>query len=358
MHDTGRPTCASVLSIGAATPARGLSRDEAIELGRALAPDTLRPSAISALHRRSGVDTRGVVTDPAMLTARGPSGRGPTTGERLAVFTEHATELACRAGAEALDEAGVDRSSVTHVVTVSCTGMDSPGFDQKMIHRLGLPASARRTCVGFMGCHAAINGLAVAAAFVEADPDAVVLLCCVELCSLHYHFGSRSDQMVANAIFGDGAAAAVIARPVEAGEAPAVTACASTLIPDTEDAMGWSVGDHGFEMTLGPDVPDVLRENVPVWIDSMLAEYGLDRASVGGWAIHPGGPRIVRAVLDGLGLPESAGEVSLDVLRRHGNMSSPTVLFVLREMWRRGTPRPWLGAAFGPGLAGEAVLFT
>jgi predicted naringenin-chalcone synthase len=334
-----------------------LSREDGRALSVLLAPAGVRESAIAALHRRSGVERRGV----AILDERGeqslyeadPAQRGPTTGERLERFTESAAPLAIRAARGALEEAGVEARAVTHLVTVSCTGFEAPGVDQRVIARLGLSADVRRTNVGFMGCHGAINGLAVAAAQAR-EAGAVALVVCVELCSLHHHYSDRSDQLVANALFADGAAAAVVG--VDGADSPSLAAFSSRIFPDSADVMGWRVGDHGFEMTLSPRTPELLRARAPEWIEETLAAQGLSRADVGGWAIHPGGPRIVRAVAEGLGLDESAVEPSLGVLREHGNMSSPTVLFVLKRLMEGGAPRPYVAAAFGPGLAGELML--
>jgi predicted naringenin-chalcone synthase len=348
-----------LLSIGLATPERALSREDGERLSAELAPVTVRRSALAALHQRSGVDSRGV----SILTGRGeqslyahdPRGLGPTTGARLARYTDAATDLAVRAARDALDRAGLDARRVTHLTTVSCTGFEAPGVDLNVIEALGISRSVRRTTVGFMGCHGAINGLAAVAAQAR-EPDAVALLVCVELCSLHHHYSDRSDQLVANALFADGAAAAVVA-PAGPAEAPALAGFSSTIFPDAS-AMGWRIGDHGFEMTLSPRTPGLLREQAPAWVDETLASHGLDRAAVGGWAIHPGGARIVRAMAEGLGLGDDAIADSLRVLREHGNMSSATVLFVLRRLWDAKAPRPWAALAFGPGLAAEAALLT
>ncbi len=343
-------------SLSVATPERTLSREAGQALSVLLAPAGVRESSIAALHRRSGVERRGV----AILDARGeqslysadPAQRGPTTERRLERFTDSAAPLAIRAAREALDDAAIGADAVTHLVTVSCTGFEAPGVDQRVIAALGLGADVRRTNVGFMGCHGAINGLAVAAAQAQEE-NAVALVVCVELCSLHHHYSDRSDQLVANALFADGAAAAVVSA---GADSPCLTAFSSRIFPGSADEMGWRIGDHGFEMTLSPRTPGLLRDAAPAWITGALAARGLTLDDIGGWAIHPGGPRIVRAVAEGLGLDERAVEPSLSVLREHGNMSSPTVLFVLRRLMERGVPLPHVAAAFGPGLAGELMV--
>lgn len=355
-----------LLGLGLAAPERTLSRDAAVELGAAIAGEGVRRGAIEALHRRSGVERRGIVVlderggDRLHISANGHRA-DPSTAQRLDLYTPDASLLAHRATIEALADAGVGAGSITHLVTVSCTGFEAPGFDQALMRSAGLRPDLRRTHIGYMGCHGAINGMAVAHAFASADPDARVLLCCVELCSLHFHCGVTPDRLVANALFADGGAAAVIGRADadhDAEDRPRLAGFASAIIPATEPHMRWRIGERGFEMTLSSEVPSILEREAPAWIDRLLRGHGLDRASVGGWAIHPGGPRIVRSVATGLGLPEDAAACSLDVLREHGNMSSPTVLFVLRRLRDRGVPRPWVAMAFGPGLAAEAAVMV
>jgi predicted naringenin-chalcone synthase len=263
--------------------------------------------------------------------------------------------LAANAAGKALAAAGTPPGRITHVVTASCTGFQAPGPDQWLVGDLGLPPTVRRTHVGFMGCHAAVNALAVAASLVLSDPDARVLVCCVEICSVHLHYGERLDRLIANTLFADGAAAAVVGSQ---GHGPCLQAFDSVLLPDSPDQMAWTVGDHGFEMTLGARVPEILQARVGPWIRGVLDRHGLSVAGTGGWAIHPGGPRVIEAVLASLELPESCGAASREVLRDFGNMSSATLLFILERLQRAGVPRPWMGMAFGPGLAGESVLVT
>jgi predicted naringenin-chalcone synthase len=215
----------------------------------------------------------------------------------------------------------------------------------------------QRVHVGFMGCHGALNGLRVAQALTGADPTARVLLCAVELCSLHFHYGWDPKKVVANALFADGAAAVVGAA---AGPADAwrVAATGSCLIPDSEYAMTWNIGDHGFEMTLSTRVPSLISAHLRPWLEAWLAQCGIALEHVASWAIHPGGPRILSAVERPLGLTEEATVVSREILAAYGNMSSPTVLFILGRLQTRHAPRPCVALGFGPGLIAEAVLFS
>jgi predicted naringenin-chalcone synthase len=350
-----------LLAIGTATPPGRLTQVRAVEMVRSFYPKGVAPAKIEAVHRRTGIEERAVViVDPATgeqsLYGADERGRGPTTAARLAVYAREAPKLACAAAKQALTHAGVEAAGVTHVVTASCTGFEAPGVDQMLIWGLGLRQGVGRAHIGFMGCHGAMNALAVAKAIAAADVRAVVLVCCVELCTLHMHYTERTDQLIANALFADGAAAAVVAQK-EHGAAPEVRACSSFLFADSAHSMSWRIGDHGFEMTLGPEVPDRLGREVPGWIDAVLDASGVRRSDVRGWVIHPGGPKIVEGIARSLGLTKEATEDSLGVLRDHGNMSSPTVLFILERLMRSARERPWVSMAFGPGLAGEAVVF-
>jgi predicted naringenin-chalcone synthase len=221
---------------------------------------------------------------------------------------------------------------------------------------LKLPPTIQRTHIGFMGCHAALNGLRVAAAFAGADRAATVLLCATELCSLHYYYGWDPEKVVANALFADGAAS-VVGASSDLPDCWRVAAAGSCVFPDSEGDMGWVVGDHGFEMTLSKRVPGLIARNLRPWLERWLGAQNVELNEVGSWAVHPGGPLILTAVEEALNLPKSATAVSREVLANHGNMSSPTILFVLDRLRARRAPRPCVALGFGPGLAAEAVLF-
>jgi predicted naringenin-chalcone synthase len=275
-------------------------------------------------------------------------------------YEQEAGPLAARAAAGALEEAGVEPVEVTHVVTVSCSGFMAPGVDHALIRRLGLRADVARTHVGFMGCHGMLNGLRVARAFAEADPSTRVLLCAVELCSLHYQYGWDHERVVANALFSDGAAAMVIRPGAGCHDRSSfdILAEGSALLADSEDAMSWRIGDHGFTMTLSPRVPDLIGEHVRPWVVGWLARNGQTVDAIGSWAVHPGGPRILSVFGEAMGLDRSKLSPSFGVLADYGNMSSPTVAFILRRLLEAGARRPCVAIGFGPGLAIEAALLA
>jgi predicted naringenin-chalcone synthase len=348
-----------LLGLGTALPLATATGEQAAHVARELAGyDGERARLIPVLYRRSGVETRHTILDvqtgAPLRPASSPAGQS-TTSERMAAYDPAAATLAACAARAALSDAGVLPGRITHLVTVSCTGAAAPGVDIALLRALPLRPDTQRTHVGFMGCHGALAGLRVARAFAEADPQAVVLLVAVELCSLHFQYGWDEGQLVANALFADGAAALVGA----AGEGPGWTlsGSGSCLLPEGADAMSWSIGDHGFRMTLSPRVPEIVGRHLPGWLSAWLDGQGLGVRDIASWAVHPGGPRVVSAVEEALQLPAGSTDVSRRVLAEHGNMSSPTVLFVIERLRRAGAPRPCVALSFGPGLVVEAALW-
>jgi predicted naringenin-chalcone synthase len=357
-----------LVGFGTAVPEHRFTQEELAELHAAFCGlDEERGRTLAALYRRSGVKTRGSVvleTSQGQLDARqsfypparDPGDRGPSTAARMRLYAEKAPPLALQAARSALASAKIAAPAVSHVVTVSCTGFMAPGVDTALVEGLGLARTTERTHVGFMGCHGVLNALRVAHSFVEADPAAVVLVCSVELCTLHFSYGWDPEMAVANALFADGAAA-VVGRSAN-GDACAwrVAGAGTLLIPDSEKDMSWRIGDHGFRMTLSARVPELIEQHLRDWLVGWLAKQGLGLDDVPTWAVHPGGPRIVSSVEKALGLPRNRSEVSREILSEHGNMSSATILFVLERLRALGAPRPLAALAFGPGLVVEALL--
>ena len=283
---------------------------------------------------------------------------GPTLTERMRVYEKHAPLLAARAAAKALADAGRAPGEIDQLVTVSCTGFAAPGTDIAIIDALGLRPTVGRTCIGFMGCHGAMNGLRAAHGLARLGGTGSVLLVCVELCSLHFAYGWEPQRIVANALFGDGAAAVVgrLAADDQTSDAPRVVDHVTVLLPEGREHMTWYVRDHGFEMSLSPTVPDTIGRGLKAWMEPWLAGHGLSPGDVHGWAIHPGGPRVISATEEALGLAPTAGDSARAVLADVGNVSSGTVLFIVERLRSANVPRPWVTLAFGPGLTVEAAL--
>ena len=271
-------------------------------------------------------------------------------------YTEESLPLAEAAAAKSLERAAVRPEAITHLITVSCTGFFAPGLDIGLVKRLRLSPTVGRLHVGFMGCHGVLNAMRAARATVIADPASVVLLCAVELCSLHYQYGTDSDTLVANALFADGAAAMIGRASADREDAWRLVSSGSYLLPDAEDGMTWKIGDHGFEMTLSSRVPELIAGHIRPWLEGWLARSGRRFEDIRSWAIHPGGPRILTSVAETLRLPQTAIATSAEILARCGNMSSPTILFVLERLQEQGHRPPCVVLGFGPGLVAEAAL--
>lgn len=311
------------------------------------------------IWRSAGITTRHGVVDPRVEDV---SRWG--TGARMRRYVTEAMPLGKEAVTAALDESGLAPSEVGLLEVVSCTGYATPGLDVTLARDLGMADTVQRLVVGHMGCYAAIPGLGAAADFVVARERPAVLLC-VELTSLHVQPAAAAEaeidvqQMVAHALFSDAAAAVVLqpgSRRPSAGGFELIDVVALTD-PTTGDHMTWDVTDLGFRMGLSPRVPDVLAVHVGGMIrERLLAPHGLAVEDVGGWAVHPGGRRILEVVAEQLGLSASRMQPSYDVLDQFGNCSSATVLLVLDRLEARpGVPA--VAMAFGPGLTLYAALF-
>lgn len=363
-----------IRGIGVAVPENAILQHEAADVAADLiASDERGKRAIATLYRRSGVASRHcvIIEPPAdgqpatqnfFQRRNSSTDGGPSTGQRMATYEKSATRLAVAASRDAISASGFPAERITHIVTATCTGFSAPGFDLGLIEQLHLSRGVQRTQVGFMGCHAGLNALRVAQAYCKADAHANVLVCATEICSLHFQYSDQPQTIVSNALFADGAAAAVVSADRSersaggGGDAWRLADHASFVVPNSADLMSWRIGDHGFEMTLSPRLPDLIAARLAPWVDGWLAKQGLARTDVGSWAIHPGGRRILAAAAESLALTPEQMAPSEEVLREFGNMSSPTVLFILRELQRHRAELPAVMLAFGPGITIEAAL--
>jgi predicted naringenin-chalcone synthase len=318
---------------------------------------------IHAVYGRSGIDQRhSVLPDfggESQLYPVDAAGQlmPPSTAQRNAVYAQEAGPLAVATAQGVLTAAAADGMAVdevTHVIFASCTGFVNPGPDFQVIRQLGLRPEVQRYTLGFMGCCAAFPALRMAAQFCEADPAAVVLVICLELCTLHMQLDLRPDSILANSLFADGAAGALVsARRPQSGYR--LAGFASTLVAGSESAMAWQIGDQGFDLVLSSYVPEILGTQIDALVEAAKAQVGWQTEGPLSWAVHPGGRAILEQVEKALALPPEALQASRHVLREFGNMSSPTVLFVLNELLHEpGHSAPACCAmAFGPGLTVE-----
>ena len=360
---------AIIAGLGTALPTSAMSTAEFIDHAKKFSCQTPKQERVlEELYRRTSIETRSSVLASRAYGAHGErmfrppdmdNQFGPGTEERMNCYAQEVVPLALDASQRALDDAFTEAAAITNLITVSCTGFFAPGFDVALINQLPLDRSTSRTHVGFMGCHGAMNAMRVGKSFVEANPDAVVLLCTAELCSLHFQYGWETNKLLANSLFSDGSAALVIRNAKESirGEWQIVDST-SYIVPDSLDAMEWRLGNNGFQMKLSSKVPELVESVLRGWLAGWLSKFDLSITDIAQWAVHPGGPRIVDVVQKSLELPPEALAHSRAILSECGNMSSPTVLFILERMRSLGATGPCVMLGFGPGLTVEASLLV
>jgi len=360
-----------MLGIGTAVPRWRLDQaDTSLRLAEALRDNPAAARWARRVFRQQGIESRHTC-EPNLLEKAGacryfPLGReaAPATAERMAVYRREALPLALLAAERALEDSGTPPEAVTHLITASCTGQYLPGLDAELVRALGLPERVNRLPLTFVGCAAGLKAVGLARQFAAVSRDAKVraLVVCVELCTLHIQPSDDWEDLFAASLFGDGASACVVGRPDE--EAAAVFGLGepgSVLLPGGEADMTWDIGNHGFELVLSANVPKRIREYLPAEIGSFMPKGRAPEL----WAIHPGGRGIIDAVEEICGLTPDQTRPSREVLRRYGNMSSASILFVMRELLRELGDRPdgsgpveGLAVAFGPGLTAELLPFT
>jgi alpha-pyrone synthase len=284
----------------------------------------------------------------------------PDTAQRMIRYRQEAPPLAQKAAEKCLLSRQISPEEITHLVVVSCTGIYAPGLDIDLVHLLGLRKETPRTSIQFMGCYAAFNGIKAAQAFCH-QPGAKVLVICVELCSLHFQKSKNEDSLLANALFGDGAAAVLVEPTVASSRGLTLHHMATSLLANGNQEMAWQIGNHGFEMRLSSYVPDLIREGIGAFTRSLFEKTDFQLRDIAALAVHPGGKRILQGVEEALEIDPKKNRWGHEVLKYYGNMSSPTVLFVLKEIWDSGefpSDTPLLAFAFGPGLTLESMILT
>jgi alkylresorcinol/alkylpyrone synthase len=282
-----------------------------------------------------------------------------TWGEANDHWIRTAQELGHCAISRAIIAAGLDARDIGALFFTSVTGISSPSIDARLINRMGLSTNIRRVPMFGLGCVAGAAGIARAADYVRAYPEQVAVILAVELCSLTLQ---RQDMSMANLIssglFGDGAAAVVVAGSNSGLRGPKILDTRSVFYPDTEEMMGWNVSEKGFRIVLSPEVPELIRRQLGSDVDRFLADLGHSKRDVGSWIMHTGGPKVLQATASALGLEGSELAASWCCLQRTGNLSSASVLVVLEEVMKNRRPTPGtlgLLAAMGPGFCSELV---
>lgn len=354
-----------ITSIGTAVPENKFEQATIARFMERIISDEAQQRKMHAVFRASSINTRhSVLNDYGKENNFSfyPNTKDlhpfPTTALRMQAYRQHACALSLRAINDCINPEQTE--GVTHLITVSCTGMYAPGLDIDIVRALQLPTSTERICINFMGCYAAINAMKVADSICKANAKAKILIVCTELCSLHFQKDFTEDNILANALFADGAAALFIEAESSGTKNYSIEAFHNNIITTEEQHMAWSIGDLGFEMKLSSYVPEILQKGTRQLLNSLIEKTRIDLKDIHHYAIHPGGKKILEAVAKELELNNGQLKESYYVLRNFGNMSSPTVVFVLREMLRSfsmvNEGEYVMGMAFGPGLTMESVL--
>ena len=352
-------TTAYINRVATAVPPHGV-HDAFRQFAQSLLKDDRRNSLLfRRMAERSGIEHRYSCLAPSELSWRAGNnsdafytrGHFPDTAARMYRFEQKAPELA-EIAVNRL-QLGSERGRVTHLLITCCTGFSAPGLDFEVIERCKLPSSVERTIIGFMGCYAAINALKLARHIIRSEPAARVLIVNLELCTLHLQETANLEQVLSFLLFGDGCAASLISADLVG---IALDSFQAVLVPDTRDLITWSIRDSGFDMVLSGGVPAAIHDALQSSASEILDGAAID--SIDLWAVHPGGRTVLDAVERAFALAPNALSASRDILRRYGNMSSATVMFVIESLMRSGARgRTGCAMSFGPGLVAETMLF-
>jgi predicted naringenin-chalcone synthase len=282
----------------------------------------------------------------------------PSLEQRMAVYNKQAPLLSIDAIRDCLRDVA-HHHEITHLITVSCTGMSAPGLDLQIMELLELEKNIFRTSINFMGCYAAVHALKLADTLCAIDTKAQVLIVCTELCTLHFQREATIDNITSSLLFGDGCAAALICADSSSKKGLRLSGFYSEVIPKGKRDMAWELSSSGFLMTLSGYVPELIEEDFLTVVSRSLNHSNLQLNDIDSWCIHPGGKRILEAMERSINLSKENLSFSYEVLHKYGNMSSATILFVLKEMMQNEQKgKNIFASAFGPGLTVETFTAT
>jgi predicted naringenin-chalcone synthase len=356
-------------SIGTAVPKHVIYQDKQVKKVLSSVPmEKGLHSFIKRIYGNSGIRKRYTVLNDSSselnISSFIPEGKhestGPTTEERNSIYVNEAPRLsvmALKCAFQGVPE--IIPEEVTHLVTVSCTGFFTPGISLSLVKHFNMSPEIECFDIGFMGCFGAFPALRLAKSLCLSDPEAKVAVVCCELCSIHYRHRFDAETIVANSLFADGAAAVLLsANPNDGnGHGIRLDTFSSKILEGSEKEMGWIIGNHGFEMTLSKLIPSFIEKNLYQALQRVVLKAGMGEDQITSWAIHPGGRAILDRTAMALNLPQDALEASYSVLSDYGNMSSSSVLFVVKNILDSGVCGPVFSAAFGPGLTAESAVF-
>ncbi len=356
-----------IKSIGTATPENKISQARAEDFMTTLmGKDELSRRMLSKVHSSSKIDTRySVIQD---FNTDGESDffkntEPPSVEDRMKLFKDKAVTLSAQAVMDCLKNSSTGIEDITHLITISCTGMYAPGLDIELIKELGLKPNIERYCINFMGCYAAFNGIKMANHICASDKSAKVLIVCCELCTIHFQKEFTEDNILANAIFGDGAAC-VLMEPDSFSDDRFSLEIKSTycdLAFKGENSMAWYIKNTGFQIVLSSYIPALVRDEIQNLLNNVTGKLRIKKEDISFYAVHPGGKRILEAIEQSLDLKNNELELSYRIMRDYGNMSSCSVLFVLKELMKNisvsDKGKNIFSCAFGPGLTLESIIY-
>lgn len=359
-------------SVGTALPPFRISQSEHRHiLESANGMDRADRLLLNRIYNKSGIEYRYSVleefgkteAESNLLFHPATHKEAAPVSKRMKLFEDFSVGLSVEAAKNCIDALpGFEISSITHVITFTCTGLSAPGLDMQLVEELGINRNAERTCINFMGCYAGVNALKTAWHICRSQKDAVVLVAGVELCTLHYRQFESQDQLIANALFADGAAAAIVSSRTLQSRQPGfeLTDFYSEFEPSGKDEMVWKVSEYGFDLKLSVYVPDLIKNSIATLMEKLFLKAKIKKSDVDYYAIHPGGMKILEACEEALSITKHQNEISYSVLRDFGNMSSVTIFFVLKryieQLTANDTGKNMLACAFGPGLTVESML--
>lgn len=364
---------AYISAIGTATPEHSFPQRNVVDFMAEMYGSTPEQKRmLSILYRATGIRKRHTVLPDFLLPPEKftffptdkTAEKAPTVGQRMKLYRQEAPLLATKAVKNLIGAASHFRpEKVTHLITVSCTGMYNPGLDIDLINALDLSSSVDRIAVNFMGCYGVFNALKAAQAICVAHPGACVLVVSVELCTIHFQQNTQEDNVLSSSLFADGAGALLIEPQPAPGQLNLeLDTFHCELLPQGRDYMAWHIADHGFDMVLSSFVPLLIEQGIEALVGRLMEKSGLHQEPVSYYAIHPGGKKILEAVETALQIPKSSNEAAYNVLAEYGNMSSATIVFVLRHLLQglsaSDAGKRILSVAFGPGLTVESMTLT
>lgn len=364
-----------ISAIGTAVPPFSYTQKEIIDfITDSVGLNPTEKRRLGAVYRATGIERRYSVLNDHLKSQGNytffpnkSTESFPSTKKRMELYRENAPSLAINAVTACL-ETFVEENKrsvldgITHVITVSCTGMYAPGLDIDIIRHFKMQTTIHRTAINFMGCYGAFNAIKTAYAICKADKHASVLIICLELCSIHFQAPKKLDQLISTSVFGDGAAALIIQSHSKSYRYLKLEDFYCNILPQSDKEMTWRIADSGFDIVLSSYVPELIQSGIASFFDIFLQKKSLTLQDIQQYAIHPGGMKILQACESALGITKDHNRFSYDVLRDYGNMSSATIVFVLKKIWDQlmdsSTAQNILCCAFGPGLTLESMLIS